>query len=346
MRPTRLATLALAVLVLVGCGGSAAAASEALVDIGAGLRGPAGLHASVYAQGLASAAAMAVDDDGRLWVATADYTDSGTDGLYLVGSAATPLEVVSALHTPLGLLWHDGSVFVSSAGGVVAYSGFDGSRFATHRTVVTLPTGVGEVNGLALAGDGRLWLGISAPCDHCTPIVTDSASVISFALDGSDVRIEASGIRAPVGLAWDAATSDLYVTMNQRDDLGAATPGDWLAIVESGQAWGFPDCHGQGGAACAGTPTPVAALDAHAAVGGVAVVDGQLGPSVGRSAIVAEWALGKVQRVALAAVGSTAAGTVTPFLTGLTSPMPVLVAPDGALFVGDWATGIVYRIAA
>ena len=347
MRLTRLATLALTAVTLAGCGSSTAAVAEALVDIGAGLQGPAGLHASVYAQGLASAAALAVDDDGRLWIATADYTDGGTDGLYVVAAAgATPVEVVPALHTPLGLLWHDGSLFVSSADGVVAYSGFDGARFAAHRTILTLLSDIGEVNGLALAGDGRLWLGISAPCDHCTPTAAYSGSVISFALDGSDARVEASGIRAPVGLAWDAATSDLYVTMNQRDDLAGATPGDWLSIVRRGQAWGFPDCYGQGGTACAGAPGPVAVLDAHAAVGGVAIVSGQLGAGVGRAAIVAEWAPGKVQRVALGTVGSTAAGTVAPFLIGLKSPMAVLVAPDGALFVGDWATGIVYRIAA
>ena len=48
--------------------------------------------------------------------------------------------------------------------------------------------------------------------------------------------------------------------MNQRDDLGEATPGDWLALVEAGQAWGFPDCYGQDDATCEATPTPVAEL--------------------------------------------------------------------------------------
>ena len=145
-----------------------------------------------------------------------------------------------------------------------------------------------------------MWLGISASCDHCTPTVADSASVVSFLPDGTDVRVEATGIRAAVGLEFYPGTSDLFVTMNQRDDLGARTPGDWLAIVASGQAWGFPDCYGQGGTACAGVPSPVAVLDAHAAVSGVAIVTGQLGGAIGTSAIVAEWSLGKVQQVALA----------------------------------------------
>jgi hypothetical protein len=35
-----------------------------------------------------------------------------------------------------------------------------------------------------------------------------------------------------------------------------------------------------------------------------------------------------------------------PFLTGLTNPVPVILGPDGTLLVGDWGTGIVYRITA
>ena len=38
--------------------------------------------------------------------------------------------------------------------------------------------------------------------------------------------------------------------------------------------------------------------------------------------------------------------SATPMLTGLTNPMPVAVTPDGAVLIGDWGTGTVYRIAA
>ena len=131
----------------------------------------------------------------------------------------------------------------------------------------------------------------------------------------------AGGIRAPVGLAYVPGTDDLLVTMNQRDDLGDATPGDWLAIVRSGQSWGFPDCYGQGGAACAGVPGPIAELDPHAAVSGVAVVTGQLGPAIGTSAIVAEWATGACSGSRLERWRHIR-GTVEPFLAGVSKPVP------------------------
>jgi hypothetical protein len=38
-------------------------------------------------------------------------------------------------------------------------------------------------------------------------------------------------------------------------------------------------------------------------------------------------------------------GDATALLTGLSHPLPVTVAPDNALLVGDWGTGVVYRVA-
>jgi glucose/arabinose dehydrogenase len=249
------------------------------------------------------------------------------------------------VHTPLGLLWYQGSLYVASTGRVDVYSGFDGAAFTASTTIVTLPDGVGEVNGIVLGPDERISMGISAPCDHCTPTSPWSASVVSFLPDGSDLRVDATGIRAAVGLTYYPGTNDLFVTMNQRDDLGELTPGDWLSVVEPGQAWGFPDCYGQGGDACVSVPEPITALDAHAALSGVAIVTGQLGATVGTSAVVAEWSTGKVQRVALTNDGSTYRGSVEAFLTGIENPEPVIVGPDGALFVGSWQSGTIYRIA-
>ena len=86
-------------------------------------------------------------------------------------------------------------------------------------------------------------------------------------------------------------------------------------------------------------------LDPHAAVSGVAVVSGSLGSAVGTSALVAEWSLGRVQRVALTATATGYRGTVEPFLNGIATPVGLTVAPDGSVLVGDWTSGTIYRIA-
>src|SRR5262249_45636726 len=160
------------------------------VSIGAGLRGESGLSASVDASGLTHVAALAFDAQGRLWVATANDEDDGTDAVYVVSSSgAQPRKVIASLHTPLGLLWYHGALYVPSKRRVEVYRGFDGTRFASHQTIVSLPSGVGEVNELALAPNGRMLLGVSAACDHCTVTVADSAAILSFRPDGSDLRV-------------------------------------------------------------------------------------------------------------------------------------------------------------
>jgi glucose/arabinose dehydrogenase len=322
------------------------AASE-LVAIGAGLRGPPGLKATVYAQGPPTLATFDFAPDGRLWLTAAGLETHTQDGVYLVAKAGAPARrVVSGLNDPLGLDWYAGRLYVSSVGRVDAYWGFNGTRFTGHREILKGPLAEGENNLLVMAPDGRFLMGVSATCDHCDPTSKWDGAIVSFRPDGSDLRLYASRIRAPVGLALFPGTSDLLVTMNQQDNLGALTPGDTLGFVREGQQWGFPECHGQGGPACAGVPKPLAVLDKHAAVGGVAIVTGQLGPSIGTSALVAEWNVAKVQRVALTRTGSGFQGTVAPFLTGITHPLALTFASDRSLLVGDWATGRVYQVIA
>ena len=132
--------------------------------------------------------------------------------------------------------------------------------------------------------------------------------------------------------------------MNQRDDLGSRTPGDWLAFVKQGENWGFPACYGQGGTVCKGVPSPVGVLDPHAAAGGVAILTSQLSGRYRSSALVAEWEDGKVLRVALKRTSTGYRGSVSTFLTGLQNPLPVATTADGSVLVGDWGRGIIYRI--
>jgi glucose/arabinose dehydrogenase len=331
-----LSAIALGGLAVAGCGAAKppTAKDPALVPIGAGLRGPSGLAATVYASGLPTASAFAVDGRGRLWVATSAASDHRHDGVWMVARAgARPVKVVSGVRGPLGVAWYRSRLYVAALGRVDAYSGLHGTRFAKRTTILTEPSGHGWNNAMAVAPSGRLVMGISSACDHCTPASKWSAAIVSFRPDGSDVRVYAKGIRAPYGLAYVPGTSDLLVSMNQRDDLGAKTPGDWLARVSPGEDWRFPACYGQAGAACTGVPSPLAVLDRHAAAGAVAVF--------GRAALVAEWQKARVLQVPLGRSASKA----TPFLTGVRNPLALATTRDGALLVGDWGTGRIYRVA-
>src|SRR4029079_10803445 len=106
-RGLRRAVLVILVVTLLGAtvfaSSASAGSASGLVPIGAGLKGRAGLSASVAAEGLTNVSAVAFDDDGRLWALTAGYEDDGTDALSVVPSTgATPVTVLTGLHTPMG----------------------------------------------------------------------------------------------------------------------------------------------------------------------------------------------------------------------------------------------------
>jgi glucose/arabinose dehydrogenase len=228
---------------------------------------------------------------------------------------------------------------------VTRFSDLEDDRFRTQRTVLSGPVVGGENNNLVRAPDGRLLMGVSSTCDHCVPPSRFAATIVSFRTDGTGLTTFARGIRAAYGLAFVPGTSMLLATMNQRDDLGPKTPGDWLALVSRGEDWGSPTCYGQGGASCRGVPAPIAVLDKHAAAGGVTVLTSTtLGGRFAGSALVAEWQTGKVQRIPLARAANGYRGPARPFLTGIASPLPLVTTPAGALLVGDWSTGTIYRI--
>ncbi|MFZ1154723.1 MAG: hypothetical protein WAN93_07460 [Solirubrobacteraceae bacterium] len=348
-----LGALSAVLLVLPGCGSSgghpsvAHSSASALVSIGAGLKGPAGLRATVYAKGPPTVAAFAFDSRGRLWLTAAGFEKYTDDGVYMIAhNGARAVKVISGLKDPLGIIWHDGELYVASLGRVDVFSDLHGTSFAKHKRIVNGPVSKGENNSMALAPDGRFLMGVTATCDHCAPRSGFSGSIVSFRPNGSDLRLYAKRIRAPFGLAYFPGTNDLFVSMNQRDDLGARTPGDWLGLVREGQDWGFPDCYGQGGAACVGVPAPVAVLDKHAAAGDVVIVTGQLGANVGTAALVAEWQSATVLKASLLRTGSAYKASVTQLLIGVKNPLALASAPDGSLLVGDWSTGTIYRIRA
>src|SRR5207237_6016894 len=122
-------------------------------------------------------------------------------------------KVVGGLVTPLGLTWYRDTLYVASNGRIDAFSGFGGTDFTMRRTILTWPAGVGENNNIVQAPDGLMLVGISAPCDHCTPVSKWSATIVSFRPDGGALAVYATRIRAPFGLAYYPGTSDLFVTV-------------------------------------------------------------------------------------------------------------------------------------
>lgn len=66
------------------------------------------------------------------------------------------------------------------------------------------------------------------------------AAILRVKTDGSDLRVFASGLRNPVGMAWAPETNSLWVTVNERDGLGDDLVPDYLTEVKENGFYGWP----------------------------------------------------------------------------------------------------------
>lgn len=294
---------------------------------------------------------LTFDPAGGLWVTSGAGGPVASDGVwYVPPGGRTARHVVRGLHTALGLTWVGGRLYVASArtrrlGQVTVLSGFDGARFATRRRLLgALPIGLHTLDSIVPGPDGRLYLGIGSEFDDRASVRRPSAAVVSFTPAGTDLRVVARGLRNPYGLAFVPGSSRLLVTDNGRDDLGAFRPPDELNAIDTAapaRDFGFPRCHGQGGAACAGTVGPLARMPAHASAVGVAV------DAAGRYAYVAQNGSSfaanptgrDVQRVELAT--GRRVRWAGPFAQN--DPLGAAFGPGGRLYVTLFASGRVVR---
>ena len=66
------------------------------------------------------------------------------------------------------------------------------------------------------------------------------AAILEIDPDSGTTRLFASGLRNPVGLAWEPVTGALWTTVNERDALGDDLVPDYMTSVQDGAFYGWP----------------------------------------------------------------------------------------------------------
>ena len=204
-------------------------------------------------------------------------------------------------------------------------------------------------NGIAFGPDGYGYVGVGGRADHGEVLDGSNtqdvlhpleATILRFNPDGSEVEPYAHGFRNPYDISWDAE-GRLFATDNGRDGEVA----DELHIVEPGGQHGYPyfDCP-----ACFGIPEDIELVETwyefppHAVAAGIATYLDNEFPGYFNSQFVALWtAMDFAERV----IRFLPDGSHSTFATGFAAPIDVTVGPDGALYVADYATGIIFKIA-
>lgn len=303
-----------------------------------GITVPSGFRAEIYASGLRRPTALAFGPDGLL------YATQERGEVVAVGSGSTrPRVAARGFKTPLGLAWQGRTLFVSAQGSLARLT-LRGRLLTGRRTIVAgLPYGRHQQDNVVVGPDGRLYLGSGSTCDACRERDPRSATILSLRPDGSDLRLFATGLRNPFGLAFQPRTGRLFVSVNNRDDLGRFEPAEAIVVARKGARYGWPNCWPSWRlrrliGSCAGVTRPLAYLEPHSSANGIAFWRGSL--------YVAEWGQYLSSRFGRKVVQvNPSTGRTRLFADGFDHPLAVAVEPEGGLLVSDWGRGVIYRIA-
>jgi glucose/arabinose dehydrogenase len=141
--------------------------------------------------------ALAIGDDGTLYLAkplmgeVVAMRDTDEDGI-----PDTPETILSNLDTPNTLTFHEGALYIGGGSAVYRW------QEDTLTTLVdTLPNQTGIWGGGIVVYENRIVLGLGMDCAYCTPDTNTRGILTSFALDGSDPQVLATGFRQPTALS-------------------------------------------------------------------------------------------------------------------------------------------------
>jgi glucose/arabinose dehydrogenase len=165
------------------------------------------------------------------------------------GSALERHVFLQGLHSPIGMTLVGDNLYVADSDALLRFSYHAGdTEIRTPPSEVTaLPAG--SINhhwtkSLIASPDGRkLYVGVGSNSnagENGLDVERERSSVWEIDPNTGSHRVFASGLRNPVGLAWEPENGALWVAVNERDELGDHLPPDYMTAVHEGAFYGWP----------------------------------------------------------------------------------------------------------
>jgi glucose/arabinose dehydrogenase len=301
------------------------------------------------------------------------------------GSVTSKSVYTDKADQPYGLAFHPaGWLYVGNTDAVVRFpykAGATKTDAAPQRIAKLTEGGYNQhwTRNLMFSRDAKkLYVTVGSSCNTCEEGDPQRAAVSVMNSDGSNRRLFASGLRNPVGLAWQPGTDNLWAVINERDNMGDNVPPDYLTQLRDGAFYGwpyaytdinrrtFPDpTYGEKNTAkVKQTVAPTVPVQAHSAALGVAFYPQQIGDGVrpfpreysGNAFLAFHGSWNRSAKTGYKIVRVTFRNgqptEVSDFVRGFLKeggdvwgrPVDVQVAPDGSLLFSDDGGGKIWKV--
>jgi glucose/arabinose dehydrogenase len=339
------------------------------------LKLPPGFKISVFAAGL---------DDPRhmLQAANGDVilSEPGAGRITILrdanhdGVAEQRFTFASNLDNPYGLAFHDGWLYIGNQDAVVRLRYTPGATRAegAPQRLAPLPPGGHPTRGILFNRNGtKMYVSIGSASNVSAGEPPERAAIVEFNPDGSGKRIFASGLRNPVGMAWEPATGALWTAVNERDNLGDDLVPDYVTDVRDGGFYGWPYAYlgqhedprraGERRDLVARTIVPAVLIQSHSAPLGIAFYEGDMFPAdfKGSAFVGLHGSWNRSRRTGYKIIripfrNGKPTGGYDDFAVGWMTnelsrnvwgrPVDLLVLSDGSLLISDDGAGKVWRV--
>ena len=156
---------------------------------------------------------------------------------------------IENLHSPFGMALVGNTLYVANSDALVRVPYLPGQTRIDEAAVKVTDLPAGRINhhwtkNLVASADGsKLYVSVGSNSnagEHGAEAERERAAILEVDAASGTYRVYASGLRNPVGMAWEPATGVLWASVNERDELGSDLVPDYMTGVRDGGFYGFP----------------------------------------------------------------------------------------------------------
>lgn len=201
------------------------------------LKVPEGFTVEEYASGFQRPRFMVEGPGGEVLV-----SDTVVNGSVFALKGGQKKVLISGLDKPYGLAFYKNYLYVGEPTSIKRY------KYDSKALTATAPEEVVPLKGytqghvtrtIAFLHD-KMYVAVGSSADLVTGDPEDRAAINRYNPDGTGHEIYATGLRNPVGLRFYPGTDKLWVTVEERNELGDDLVSDYFTSLQQGGFYGWP----------------------------------------------------------------------------------------------------------